>query len=402
MINPFFIFVLTFVAVLVMYGLGFSEIYPTISFSLLFFLGVIFALMILVGIWVYKKKIIKSYSIKSNTNVILLTVIVLGLIVVEGLYSHGLPLTNMLLIRDSGYAEFGIPTLHVIIMTFAAFLSMYIFHLLLSHFSKTLLVVYLVSLLPSVLVVNRGMLMMILMNCLWVFLIYFGKKIKVRYILALIPIGLVGLFAFGVMGNARLNTSYQNGKNMFDSTTFLNIGKASDSFDNSGIPDEFFWTYVYATSPLANLQKNISANNTESQLGVRQLNGFVFNDIIPDFIGKRISEGKNYKPIKTLQVTQELNVSSAFIGPFKWLGWLGMLLYCLILVSIAIVYILLLHKISSQFFVVGLATVNTVFLFSFFANMLSFTGLIFQLVYPLVFTVWNSWCEEKNKKFLEI
>lgn len=396
MINPFFIFIAAFSAVLILYVLGFSSLYPPLSLSLLFFLFVMFSLMGVIGYVLYKKKLIKYERVKGNSNIVLLTVLTVGMICVEGIYSHGLPLINMLLKRDSGYADFGIPTIHVIIMTFAAFLSTYIFHLLTSNYSRKYLLIFLFSLLPSILVVNRGMLMMILMNCLWIFLIQLGNKVNVKKIIILIPIGLLGLFAFGIMGNARLNTSYQTGKNMFDTSTFKNIGKASESFEKSGIPDEFFWAYVYATSPLANLQKNIDVNNTEDSIGVDEINGFFFNELIPDFVGKRVSANKHYEPLKTVQITPELNVSSAFIGPFKRMGWIGMLLYCLVLIFNSMAYILVLHKITNKFFITGLATVNTVFLFSFFANMLSFTGLIFQLIYPVLFTIWNLWCDERK------
>lgn len=396
MINPFFIFIASFLAILIAYTFGFSDIYPDLSISLLFFLVVIFIVMGIIGYWIKKKKVIEWQPIKANTNIVLATVLVLALIIIEGIYSKGLPLTNMLLGRDSGYSEFGVPTVHVIIMTFSAFLSTYIFQLLISKFSIKFLILYLVSLLPNILVVNRGMLMMILMNCLWVFLIAMGRKIKFYHIISVLVLGFFGLYAFGIMGNARLNASYQTGKNSFDTSTFMDIGKASDSFKNSVIPEPFFWTYVYATSPIANLQKNISENNTEPKPGLEEFNGFVFNELIPDFIGKRVVAGKNYETVETKQITQELNVSTAFVGPYKWLGWTGMLVYTLIMILFSIVYLLLLKNISKQFFIIGLSILNTVFLFSFFTNMMSFTGLIFQLVYPIFFTIWNLWCEKKK------
>lgn len=402
MVNPFYIFIAAFLSIGAAYFLGYSELYPPLSFSLIFFFLVIFLVMGIMGYLFQQKKIIRFFPVTGNTNLIYLTITMILLTLIEGIYSHGLPLTDMLLGRDSGYAEFGIPVVHVILMTFNAFLSTYLFQLLLSKFQKSYLVLFLLSLIPNVLVVNRGMLTMVLMNCIWIYLIYLGKRIKIRQVIVLIPIALIGLYAFGVMGNARLNTSYQNGNSAFDSSEFMDIGQANDSFRNSSIPKEYFWGYIYATSPLANLQMNIDFHNTEAHSSAREWNAFFFNEMIPDFIGKRIVAQKDYLSTEKLKVTPELNVSTAFIGPYMWLGWLGILIFICYMILIAILYIFLLQRIHSKFFIVGVSTINTVFLFSFFANMISFTGLSFQLIYPLLFTIWNAWCQEKNSDYLSI
>lgn len=382
---------------MILYLLDFSDLYPTLSPSLIFFFLVVFVFMGIIGFWVKRKKIISFSTVQKNRNVIWLSIIVILVVLFEGVLSGGFPLLNMLLGRDSGYADFGIPTLHVIIMTFNAFLATYVFHILICNFSLTYVFVFLLNLIPNILVVNRGMLVMIFMNCLWIFLLFIGNKIRFWHIASLVPIALIGLFAFGIMGNARLNTSYQNNRTSMDTSQFLEIGKASDKFKESAIPEPFFWGYVYATSPLANLQKNIDRNNTEDFSGVREVNGFVFSELIPDFIGKRIISSKNYVTADPVQVTPELNAVSAFTGAFQWLGWPGMLLYIIYITIFAFIYIYLMKLISKQFFVVGVSTLCSVFLFSFFANMFSFTGLIFQLIYPIVFSIYNSYMTEKNE-----
>ncbi len=403
MINPFFIFILAFLSVGIMYTFNFSLIYPTLSFSVVFFFVVAFLLMGLIGYWVSKKQMITFKKVKSNPQMILfISVAVVFIVLVEGVYSHGLPLTNMLLGRDSGYADFGIPTVHVIVMTFNAFLATYVFHLLLSNFSKFYLGIFFLNLIPNLLVVNRGMLAMLFMNFIWIFLIYLGKNIKLRHILALIPIGFLGLYAFGVMGNMRLNASYQTGRTAFDTTTFMEIGKATPEFRQSAIPKEFFWSYIYLTSPVANLQKNIDHQQQEKYTGTREVNGFVFNELIPEFIGKRITGPNHYEGRDPLQVTPELTAVSAFTGSYKWLGWVGMLLYLLYMTFFALLYIVVLKLLSPHFFVSGIAILNSIFLFSFFANMLAFTGLVFQLVYPIVLGVWNSYCDDKGYHKLKI
>lgn len=403
MINPFYIFIVTFFSVGMLYFLGFSEIYPPLSFGLIFFFIVVFIAMGIIGYFFSKKKLIHFCPASGNTNLIWLSILTIIITLIEGVYSHGLPLTNMLLGLDSGYADFGIPTIHVILMTFNAFLATYLFFLFLANYNKSYLFLFLLNLVPNILVVNRGMLTMIFLNCFWIYLIKLGKRIKIHHILVLIPIILFGLYAFGVMGNARLNTSYQNQRNAFDTTEFMSIGQATNSFKNNKmIPKEFFWGYIYATSPIANLQINIDQHNTAEHLSLKTVNGFFYGELIPDFIGKRVLSLKNYKKLEAKQITPELTVSSGFMGPYLWLGWPGILLFIIFLTIISILYILLLHQLGSKFFLVGLATINTIFVFNFFDNMLSFTGLSFQLIYPVMFTLWNKWCISKNNDSLTI
>jgi hypothetical protein len=53
---------------------------------------------------------------------------------------------------------------------------------------------------------------------------------------------------------------------------------------------------------------------------------------------------------------------------------------------ISFLYVLIL-KPTNQFFATGIAILNSVLLFSIFDNMLVFSGLSFQLLYPLLFSI---------------
>ncbi len=64
------------------------------------------------------------------------------------------------------------------------------------------------------------------------------------------------LYFFGVLGNYRMVKSSSN-------EYFMEVAEATDSFRNSRIPKEYFWSYIYISSPLANLQNNINENRPE-------------------------------------------------------------------------------------------------------------------------------------------
>ena len=236
---------------------------------------------------------------------------------------------------------------------------------------------------------NRGMLVIILVCCVFVYLIKNQNKITVPKILGLTAIVILGLYLFGVTGNIRVNNSYQTGTSLLDNNLFLSIGGATDEFKDSPIPNEFFWAYIYIASPLANLQETI--NNYVHEEDIHLYDSFVFTttQLIPDFIGKRIVSLYNIVIPGSYQITPKLNVSTSLVQPYVLLGWAGIALFTIFAFLFAFFYILLLKKLDSEYLVVGVVLMNAIFVFNTFSNMFSFTGLSFQLVYPVLLTLFS-------------
>ncbi|AOO74930.1 hypothetical protein LCW_02025 [Latilactobacillus curvatus] len=405
MVNPFFMFILAFSAVILSFFFGWSSIYPSFSSDVLFFFIVMFLLAGVLGYFIYKSNVISFKKIKSTTNVVWLVVIVLIGTLAEGAYNHGFPLQFMLQGKDSGYTEFGIPTVHVFLLTLTAFLTTYLWHLILSSTGKLrnqYILLCVLSCIPYVLEVNRGMFMMVMINCFTIFILAIWKKIKVRHIIGLAIFGVVGLFLFGVMGNARVNTSYQNGRSAFDSASIMQIGGATEKFKSSKIPKEFFWGYIYASSPVANFQKNVDYSKTTEKITVSKVNSMFFGELLPNFIGKRALANSDYKEVKIQQITPELNVGTALSSPYRLLGWIGVTMYVIIIFAGAYVYLYFLYKLNSRFFIVGLSVLNTIFALTIYSNMIQATGLSLQLAYPIIFALIDSYAEYTNKNYLKI
>lgn len=398
-------FIAAFSAVIVSCFFGWSSIYPAFSLEVIFFFLIMFLLAGILGYFIKKSNVVTFKKISSTTNVVWLLILVLIGTLFEGVYNKGFPLQFMLRGQDSGYTEFGIPTVHVILLTLTAFLTTFLFHLILSSVGKTRLtyiVLFLASCIPYVLEVNRGMFMMVMLNCVTIFLLAIWQKIKVKYVVGAGIFLVLFMFLFGVMGNARVNTSYQNGRSAFDSASILQIGGATDSFKNSSIPKEFFWTYIYASSPLANFQKTVTDGKVPNKITVPRVNQMFFGELIPDFIGKRALENSKLKEVRTQQITPELNVGTALSKPYLLLGWFGVIMYVLFIFALAYLYLFFLYKLNSRFFIVGLAVLNTIFILTIYSNMISATGLSFQLVYPILFAIIDSYAEYKNKNYLRL
>ena len=391
MINPYFIYILSFLAVIIAYQFKWSNLYPDLGLSLLLFLGSSMMIAYFFGKIFVKQKIVIFNKIHYKKPVELITYGVLVGYALEFLYHRNFPLLALITKTQLSYTEFGIPTFHVFLVTFNSFFSLYLFQLLLSETKnriKTLLF-YILTLIPSILILNRGMLLMILMSCAFIYLIKYQSKITLKKITGLTILAVLVLYFFGVVGNMRVNNSYQSNTSLFDNSLFMHIGGASDEFRESVIPKEFFWAYIYISSPLANLQETI--NNFSFEKDVNFFDSFVFTitQTLPDFISKRIVPVYNIEVPDVIQITPELNVSTAFAQPFVILGWVGITFYTLFAFLFAFFYILLLKKMNSQYIIIGMALMNSIFVFTTFSNMFSFTGLSFQLVYPVIFSLFN-------------
>lgn len=370
--NPYYVYILSFVLVLLVYSLGWSHLYPELSFSLLAFFFVTFLVSLFFGVVVQGKKRIEYKTITWNEKTTLYLALIWVGYSMEFLYNGGIPLSLLLLKGVQDDRElFGIPTFHVLLVTFSSFYSVYIFHQLRSDFRKSRLLIFLLSILPAVLIVNRGMLLMILTSCLFVYLLSL-KKIRFNVILGVTFFVLVIFYLFGVMGNLRQT-------NTTSSNYILQSSRASESFKNSIIPNEYIWAYIYISSPLANLQTTIERLPPVNDSWVAFLNF----EILPDFISKRTGPLLDVERQGTPTVAGWLTVSTCYARSYVFLGWLGIIILFLFFISTTFIYLFALMK-TSEYYVVGLAILNTLVLYNTFDNMYAFTGLNFQLLYPLL------------------
>jgi len=98
--NPFFVYILGFSTSLLVYQLGWSNIFPKISFGLLLFLLLTFLYSFLVGCYVYEKKIVVYQEIPCDKNIsIIVLFIVIGFLS-EFIYFKQIPLLSILMGKE--------------------------------------------------------------------------------------------------------------------------------------------------------------------------------------------------------------------------------------------------------------------------------------------------------------
>ena len=372
--NPFYIYIISFSLVLLIYQLDWSELYPPLSVGLTVFFVITFILAIYFGALIDKYLPIRYFSIKEKDKPLRTTIVIYILYVLEFIYNSGIPIILALKTSTYDYKEFGIPTLHPIIATFSSFYTVYIFHLFLSTKRKRYLLILLFLLLIPILIFNRGMLLINLTSMLFVYLLSINR-VRIRTLLAIIVVAFFVLYFFGVLGNYRITKTPSN-------KYFLEISKAKDKFVNSGIPKEYMWGYIYISSPLANLQNNIN-NNPAVNFRIKD---FIFMELMPDFISKRIAPLIGAERSEPKNISAYFIVSTIFCYSFNSLGWAGIYLMFLIFSFLLAFYILLLQK-KNPYYITGISILMTFMVYNTFDNMIYFSGISFQLVYPLLWPV---------------
>ena len=373
--NPFYIYIISFLTVVLIYQLGWSNLYPKLSILLLFFFLGTFIISLCFGAIIDKYKPIKYFRIVNSKNSGLVIIIIYFLFILEFINNKGIPLILVFTTEWYEYTSFGIKTLHPVLVTFTSFYSVYLFHSLLSNKSLKGVVYLVLLMIIPFLIYNRGMFLINLVSILFVYLMSVRSvrnKIKLFIFLGLFFI----LYLFGILGNYRMTKSVT-------SDYFVEVSQTTNSFKESIIPNEFMWTYIYMSSPLGNLQKTIEKN---PKINYR-IKDFIFTELVPDFLSKRISSIVSSKRVEKLnRLTTFMTVGTIYSRSYILLGWLGLILMFAFLMIATFIYILIIPK-NSPYFVTGISILCSFMFFNTFTNMIYFSGISFQLLFPLLFSI---------------
>lgn len=371
-INPYILYSIVWMFTLSIYSLGWTSIYPNLSLDLIFFICITSLLSFLWGLYKVKTNsffIVNIYPSKKYFKKLLaiskMTIIFLFL---EFVIFGSIPLLNYITGNASmgDYTDFGIPVVHVIVMTSYEFIQLFCFHCFLKCkdriIRKKFIMLYIGNMAVLTLVMNRGILMYTIFGSILVF--FMVKKQILRYIVKLLLFVFVVFWLFGVLGNLRSGSNIEEGKEMI-----LELGGATNKFRESYVPSELFWPYLYITSPLSNVQYNI--NNTEVNYNISDFVSFFVNDCLPQTISKRLD--MPYKKGKL--VNDSLNVGSVYMKPYANLGWIGMILIFIFMFVFIEINIRLIPN-KSPLFPSLLAIIDLIVIFNIFDNMFIFSGLV--------------------------
>jgi hypothetical protein len=296
--NPYFVFALAWSMSLFLYALNLAAILPKLTFDLCaFILGAIF-LFGFTGFFLKKIKflVIPKQYIRINYKVMFF---VNNLFFLPNFAYSGIPILHGL--RDNG---FGIPGLMILSTSFNAFTCLCCYYLYLTTGKRKFMLYCAYCMMLFAIIVSRGSVMMTMVTMFFLWMNIKNPNLNPKRIFIIFISSVLVLYLFGVAGNIRTQTALTslgkvdkdgnpvyapeaitNDDMPYSSDVILSMGNASDIF-RGPVPGEFFWSYLYVTSPLSNLQYNI--NITHPPFTYDNFNLVVVNETMFDFISKRI------------------------------------------------------------------------------------------------------------------
>lgn len=382
--SPFFVYILGFMTLFIVYNLRWSDLYPRMSMSLLSFILITCIIMAFIGMIFYKKEYFlfrpstqPISQLKKWTTWYLITNLV------EIIYSRRIPFfAGLTGDSSSNIDSFGIPIFHVFVLGFGAFLSLMIFYKMISDKKnvKSLLFFFLLSFTAPIIIYGRGIMFMTLTGCLFIYLSSI-KNVK-KKVLPVLLIVVLGLFFFGVLGDIRVGASDSRFGNQKEGLSIMKIANATPTFENSLVPHEFMWSYIYMVSPIGNLQYNIDEYK-KIEHSTETLWELFSNEMLSETIGKRVSSIEKREELLVIPV---LNVSTVYARSYVIFGWWGIILIFVYTLFYIFLTLLVVSR-DSQYFIVTVAILNITMVFNLFDNMFTYGGYANVIFIPILMSL---------------
>lgn len=391
MVNPYSCYILGFAFALAVYQLGWSEVYPPLSIFLLIFLITTIIVAFALSHWWSKQGVKEKVDSSKKINPWLVTAFLFLLWIADFIHEGGVPLYKILNGIPYDYKQFGVPSLHVLAVTFGSFYCIYLLHAFLIEQKNKFLILYIINMSVAFLIYSRSMLFFNLTSSAFLYLLTLNR-IPYKKLAWGTPAIILLFYFFGVVGTKRVSFE-SNSK--YDPTLFLETGRATSAFKNSIIPKEFFWPYIYISSPMANLQVNINTFPVKP-INTKRVLEFFNNEILFESISKRINAVVGTEREKENTIKDPFNVSTVYSRGYSYLGWTGIIVTGLIVLALPIFYLKMIRR--NPYRLPALAILCTTYLFLTYDNTIRLMALGFQLVYPFVFPFAEKWLHRLRVK----
>ena len=242
----------------------------------------------------------------------------LALTLIEVVFSGGVPLLWLLRGANKDYTKFGLPVIHVFAGSLIGVLGATNVALYLLRGGRRRLAIPAFHLLWGVVIVSRGLIMVTLLEygILWACLRGIRPKVIFRGMVAAVLMVLM----FGYLGDMR------------GVGQFRKVARPTENYPE-WLPSGVLWLYIYISSPLQNLiQTTTSMTPADDLLFPRTLIDVYPTPLRNALFGKDYAEEQASGDL----IESSLNVSSAFVGPFRDYGFFGISSYSGVLAILAL------------------------------------------------------------------
>ncbi len=349
---------ITFIT-LFLYSFQLSYIQHTLSWQTVLLLTLCieaFNLPVFIGYSIKRKPkteaivVYHDYHTSKKTDLTLFIVITV-VFLIEVIYNGGCPLVWKLFDVGKTYMDFKFFGLHGLFMALVIVAGFY------SLFKKNCPYKWVYLLIP-ILLISRQFLITILLEATVIYLL--TAKQRPKHLWAwIVGFSVVGIVAFGVIGNFRTGES-----------EFLNVARFKSWVD--WVPSSIKWVYSYLCFSIANLNKLVNLTDGFENFGASTLN---------ETFGFAIPENASYDYL----VSPNFTVSTFMPSLYLDFGMFGPILFCLVIgfVSMWVYKRLSVSKIYLFFY--AIIVHNLVFLY--FTNMFFYRPIYLQVIYILVIFV---------------
>lgn len=375
MLNFFYIYGYMWIAIIILYSFGWSNMCIKLSPPILIFIILHIIVSLILGKALSKffvfKRLEKNPHKKPTTTIFIVVFLLINL-----LYDRNVPLFSVLKGNSMYAAKFsGIPVLYLLFSGFVILYAFYLMYLFICFRKKSLLVEYSIILIWFILLFQRQNIFVILLGSLWMFIASVDyKKIsmsrRIGIVILVFIAAMAGLYLFGIIGNVRYGMWSWNDTSMIE--TLARINNKWPKW----LPKMYVWAYVYIVSPLANLQYNF-------MYGVQPSNEILdyLYTVIPYFVYNKI--GSTY--IKPMLIIDSLNVCTAFSVPYRISGMIGV--YFIYMIEVIILLFEFIALKNNRYFVPFCIGWGYFYFMNFFTNPLSYEITSFMIIYPLLLII---------------
>ena len=317
-INPAIIYAFVWLAALGLYFLHYSNVLLALSSTTLSY--ILLSILMPILAWMFFALIRKPFKLTEKVNIntpvslnaffkirMLVMIWSLGTLFTV-CYFRTLPILTVFGLGHMTYAQYGIHSLQGFLNAILQSLSIYALYLFISTKNKKYLWLFLVTFAFPFLTLNRGMLTSMMLQSLFVILVF--RKIKLKTFIKIVIFAISFLFLFGFMGVFRYMAANVHNSHLYS------IFEISANYPN-WLPKSFIWVYIYITTPLNNI------NNI-----IHQFPTFAFHpyamiySAIPTFIRNMLAV-----PIHVHLINSAFNVSSYMPDLLLAYGYVGSLIF---------------------------------------------------------------------------
>src|SRR5574344_370152 len=388
LLNPFYWFSIIWTIVYILFFIPVSGLFTDgMATPLIIIMPILIIVSFLLGFFLRNSFKLKKLEPSTYIDGIILIITAIFILAVAAnfIYAKEVPFIKMIV--EDGYDTktfTPIPTFYVFTLTFGTFYFAYLSYLFAYTKNIRSRLIYVANLvlvfLFFLLVMNRGAMMM----SAFIFIIIFLSSIKIRWyhVILLLVILFGGMYLFGCLGNTRQGYAWND-------NTYV-----TEVFKINFFPDwcaQFGWSYMYLVSPFANFNHLVLTYTSTYDFAYTILN--VLPDALtkrlwPDFTSTLTYIQENCFIIKTIPGVQAnfLTVASVFGYAYCFLGVYG-IIFMFLVIAIMILVILLLTKKSYRG--ISLSLLSMVVTFTFFENTISYSGISFCLIYPVLASLWS-------------